>query len=332
MCVSLFNCTPKKQNDKTIDSSEISIVDDKNDDDDDDDRNDYFGSGQEVVFKKYEISGKYYGSFHGNAPYATSHFVFNENRYEANIFFDDDEIPLRIDKNEVIYDNGGWKYVEKGKFQLEINNGIYFIEWEDSKLFDTYGIIFNEVEMILYHNNDVIFWPGVLSNMANIFPYIPDIKATSEFKSQEYNAKNMLSYKTLPWIGSAKNYGIEETISIVIEQTAIQQEIIYPFTGFIISNGYVDFIHHDFYLKHPRIKTIEIIAPTGIAKEYILEDTSLFQTIILPENMLPKERIENEFETIKSEYKVIVKDIYKGNSRKEACLNIIDVIVPYLRE
>jgi hypothetical protein len=267
------------------------------------------------------LDGIYYGWFPGNAPYAESSFHFEGNNYEANIFFDDGEIPPIISNNEVIYDNGGWKYVEKGTFRLINNDNIYYIEWDNSKLFSRYGIIFNELEMHLYENNRRIFSPGIGGNIANAFPAIVDIKASSELmeNARGYYAKNMIeNYNLLPWVEAVNGYGIGEMITVNIG--VYWHEI--PFKGFLISNGYVNFERPDLYKKNSRVKIIEIIAPGGIKKDFFLEDTSLLQMLELPENMMQEAGGTYE-------YRIIIKDVYKGDSWEDTCINSIDVICPY---
>jgi hypothetical protein len=271
----------------------------------------------------YELIGTYNGFFDGNAPYATSSFVFRENTYEAIIFFE--EIPSILDETDVIYENGGWKYAEKGSFRLLNDNNIYYIEWTDSKIFSKYGIIYNEIEMYLFDNNKVVFYPGIGGNMANIFPSITNVKASSELleNTRRYYARNMIDSRGgMPWVEGVNGHGIGENIILTISSFPE-----FPFKGFIISNGYVNFERPDLYKKNSRIKTIEIISPDGLRIEYSLDDTSLFQTIGLPENMW---KTETSWSGSRSEYKIIIKDVYPGDLWDDTCINLIETIVPYL--
>jgi hypothetical protein len=269
-----------------------------------------------------ELAGTYYGWFPGNAPYAESSFHFTDNTYEANIYFDDDEIPSIINKDEVVYNNGGWKYVENGTFRLINTNNIYYIEWNNSKLFSTYGIIFNELEMYLYRGNTRVFTPGIGGNIANAFPYIAKIKASSELmeNTRKYYAENMINDNLLPWVEAVNGYGIGEIVTATIQ--VVYKD--FPFNGFIISNGYVDFERPDLFKKNSRVKAIEIISPNGIKKEFTLKDTSLLQTIELPENM---RQDTSRFEGY--EYKIIIKDVYRGDLWEDTCINNIDIICRY---
>ena len=273
-----------------------------------------------------DISGTYFGFFTGNEPYAESSISFIQNTYEAKITFDDDTIPTQI-KNEVTYDNrGGWQYIEKGTFVITDNNGIFYIDWTGSKIFSKYGILYNEYQMCLFDNNQVVFYAGTGSKFANTFPVIIDIKASSELLENNtlYRAKNMLNSSAgVPWVEGVPGYGIGETITINISSYS-------KFQGFIISNGFVDFVRPDLYRRNSRIKTIEIISPTEAKMEYFLADTSLFQSINLPENMIPPESIQGALEY--PEYKIIIKDVYRGDSWNDTCINKIDIIIPLYHE
>ena len=269
------------------------------------------------------LEGKYYVLFRDSGPYVDSEFVFIGNTYEAKIFFDDDKIPSII-QNEVIYENGGWKYTERGSFNIIEDDKVFYIEWIGSKVLSRYGIIYDETEVLLYDRNRLVFWSGTTSKTENMFPRITNISASSELRENgiTYSARNMLE-RQLPWVEGVNGYGIGESLTLTV-QCIPNDYFNYPFTGFIISNGFVNFEHPDLYRKNSRAKIIEVIAPNGITKEYLLADTSLFQTIELPEDMIMI--LNRNIETF--EYRIIIKDVYRGDLWEDTCINIIDTIVP----
>lgn len=272
-----------------------------------------------------DLTGTYNGYFEGNAPYTISSFSFIDNTYEAKIYFDENEIPAELNSNDIVYDNGGWCYTEKGIFEIISTDNIYYIEWNNSRIFSKYGIIYNEIEMYLFDGNNYIFTPGI-GKMANAFPSIQEIKATSELleNTRKYYARNMIdAWSGLPWAEAVPGYGIGETVTFYVSVVSSS----FPFKGFIISNGYVDFQHPDLYRKNARVKVIEVVAPNGLKKEYTIKDTSLFQTIELPENMWS---VEYDYEPF--EYRIIIKDVYKGDLWEDTCINLLEPIVPYLAE
>lgn len=270
----------------------------------------------------YGLSGTYNGFFKGYAEYSTSTFTFFENTYEMQTYFDDDTIPQKI-KNEVVQTGMGWEYNERGTFELKENNGIFYIEWNNSKILSKYIILFNEIQMYLLDNNEAVFSPGVSGNMANIFPNINDIKASSELRENRilYSANNM-KRPGLPWVEGVKGYGIGETLTVKIWTYNDENFPDLAFRGFVISNGYVQFDKPDLFKKNSRVKSLEIISFNGTKREFQIADTSLFQTLLLPDNMLPTK-------TGTYEYKVIIKDVYRGDLWEDTCVNIIQCIVPY---
>jgi hypothetical protein len=270
------------------------------------------------------LNGEYYGwLIVGNNSNPLT-FIFTNNNYEINIDFYEG-VPAEFKNFPMGMNHGTANYKEKGTYKITEENNIPFIEWNNSKILNRNGILYSEKILMLYDKkNNCIFHSKYDGKASESFPYIIDTKASSELieNKTSYSGNNVIWYpnslrESLPWVEATDGYGIGESIIVEIRRYM-------DITGFIISNGFVNFERTDLYKKNSRIRVVEVIkgSGSGSGKQYILDDTANFQYLALPENLITRYVSDATIPPL-TYYTFIIRDVYQGDTWDDTCLNMI---------
>lgn len=131
------------------------------------------------------------------------------------------------------------------------------------------------------------------------------ITASSYLKENEtsYDVSNLSPDKKLPWVPDFHDNG--RNAFLIIKDCEVNE--------FYISSGYVDINRPDLYYKNSRPQKIKVFfEKTKKVTEYILEDTSKPQKIILTEK-------PGAVGTIK----ITFPEVYEGTKYKDLCINFL---------
>jgi len=243
---------------------------------------------------------------------------------------------LRISDNEMTYSEtiddpespeGEWRLIDKKEnyniIQEIVDNMLYINFYYDGEFLGKNVSHGQKRYLVLYLNSSRIYFFNETNECVwhiergyeNEFFSRSVAVASSELKEGNitYSSENLSNRFLLqPWVEGTAESGIGEKITFSPDTTSYWNKS--PYSGILISNGYVDYNKPYLYEYNNRIKKIRVNG--GNPNEYLyfeLEDTPQLQKFDLEKNIhLDIKYLEIE-----------IMEVYRGTRYDDTCINLI---------